>query len=139
MEHKVHLDHLRAENDGHLPEVPSYDYLNKRGKPYPWGMNSLFFNPHVCLSTNPSWLLLNNAVVQQRSVCRVNKVPITRIDNCVLPVLGVHKRIYGGTVVPKQHLCELHVVYPIQNIHKHKSTYKHDDVVFTSCASAVVL
>ncbi|KAF9462164.1 COX6A, subunit VIa of cytochrome c oxidase [Collybia nuda] len=46
MEHKAHLDHLRVENDGHLPEIPSYDYLNKRGKPYPWGMNSLFFNPH---------------------------------------------------------------------------------------------
>ncbi|RDB29218.1 Cytochrome c oxidase subunit 6A, mitochondrial [Hypsizygus marmoreus] len=45
-EHKHHLDHLRAEHDGHLPEGPAYEYLNRRGKPFPWGMNSLFFNPH---------------------------------------------------------------------------------------------
>jgi len=47
VEHNAHLDHLRAENNGVLPEVPGYDYLNKRGKPFPWGMNSLFFNPHA--------------------------------------------------------------------------------------------
>jgi cytochrome c oxidase subunit 6a len=46
-EHKAHLDHLRHENDGHLPEVPAYEYMNRRGKPFPWGMNSLFFNPHA--------------------------------------------------------------------------------------------
>ncbi|KIL70944.1 hypothetical protein M378DRAFT_155892 [Amanita muscaria Koide BX008] len=46
-EHNAHLDHLRAENDGHLPEAPTYDYLNRRVKPYPWGVNSLFFNPHA--------------------------------------------------------------------------------------------
>ena len=48
-EHNAHLDHLRTENDGHLPEAPAYDYLNKRAKPFPWGMNSLFFNSHVSL------------------------------------------------------------------------------------------
>ncbi|KAG5342164.1 hypothetical protein C0989_005345 [Termitomyces sp. Mn162] len=47
IEHKHHLDHLRAENDGRLPEIPAYEYMNRRGKPYPWGMNSLFFNPEV--------------------------------------------------------------------------------------------
>jgi len=46
-EHKHHLDHLKAENGGHLPEVPGYEYMNRRTKPYPWGMNSLFFNPHT--------------------------------------------------------------------------------------------
>ena len=50
LEHKHHLDHLRAENDGHLPEVPGYEYMNRRNKPFPWGMNSLFFNPHVSCS-----------------------------------------------------------------------------------------
>ncbi|KAG6814099.1 hypothetical protein H0H92_003146 [Tricholoma furcatifolium] len=45
VEHKHHLDHLRAENDGKLPEVPGYEYMNRRSKPFPWGMNSLFFNP----------------------------------------------------------------------------------------------
>ena len=46
-EHAEHEEHIRKENDGHLPEVPAYDYLNRRVKPYPWGPNSLFFNPHV--------------------------------------------------------------------------------------------
>jgi cytochrome c oxidase subunit 6a len=46
-EHAEHQEHLRKENGGHLPEVPAHDYLNKRVKPYPWGPNSLFFNPHV--------------------------------------------------------------------------------------------
>lgn len=45
--HKEHLDHLRAENDGKLPETPNYEYLNRRVKPFPWGINSLFFNPAV--------------------------------------------------------------------------------------------
>ncbi|KAN0134832.1 Cytochrome c oxidase subunit VIa domain containing protein [Lactarius tabidus] len=46
-EHAEHQEHLKKENGGHLPEIPTYDYLNKRIKPYPWGPNSLFFNPHV--------------------------------------------------------------------------------------------
>ncbi|KAI9512831.1 COX6A, subunit VIa of cytochrome c oxidase, partial [Russula earlei] len=46
-EHAEHEEHLKKEHGGHLPEVPGYDYLNKRVKPYPWGPNSLFFNPHV--------------------------------------------------------------------------------------------
>ncbi|KAH9947934.1 COX6A, subunit VIa of cytochrome c oxidase [Amylocystis lapponica] len=46
-EHAAHQEHLKAEHDGHLPETPSYEYLNRRAKPFPWGPNSLFFNPHV--------------------------------------------------------------------------------------------
>ncbi|KAF8632581.1 hypothetical protein AX15_001789 [Amanita polypyramis BW_CC] len=45
-EHSAHLEHLKEEHGGHLPEAPQYPYLNKRVKPYPWGANSLFFNPH---------------------------------------------------------------------------------------------
>ncbi|KAF8922670.1 mitochondrial cytochrome c oxidase subunit VIa [Mucidula mucida] len=47
VKHNEHLDHLRAENDGKLPEPPAYEYLNRRVKPFPWGANSLFFNPAV--------------------------------------------------------------------------------------------
>lgn len=46
-EHAEHQEHLKKENDGHLPEVPAYEHLNRRAKPFPWGPNSLFFNPHV--------------------------------------------------------------------------------------------
>ncbi|KAK2462000.1 hypothetical protein APHAL10511_006463 [Amanita phalloides] len=46
-EHADHLEHLKHENDGHLPEGPAYPFLNKRDKPFPWGMNSLFYNPHA--------------------------------------------------------------------------------------------
>lgn len=46
-EHAQHEEHLKAENDGHIPFPPNYEYLNMRAKPFPWGMNSLFFNPHV--------------------------------------------------------------------------------------------
>jgi cytochrome c oxidase subunit 6a len=51
-EHEAHNAHLREENGGKLPEPPAYDYLNRRVKPFPWGMNSLFFNPRVRSSTN---------------------------------------------------------------------------------------
>jgi cytochrome c oxidase subunit 6a len=46
-EHHDHLEHLRHDNDGQLPEGPAYPYLNVRAKPYPWGPNSLFFNKDV--------------------------------------------------------------------------------------------
>ncbi|KAI4527392.1 mitochondrial cytochrome c oxidase subunit VIa [Schizophyllum commune Tattone D] len=46
-DHLAHLEHLRHENDGVLPQPPEYEYLNMRRKPYPWGKNSLFFNPEV--------------------------------------------------------------------------------------------
>ncbi|TCD63329.1 Cytochrome c oxidase subunit 6A, mitochondrial [Steccherinum ochraceum] len=46
-EHAEHQHHIMEENGGHLPEIPAYEYMNKRAKPFPWGKNSLFFNPHV--------------------------------------------------------------------------------------------
>ncbi|KAI0931876.1 hypothetical protein AcW1_000840 [Taiwanofungus camphoratus] len=47
-EHAAHQEHIKAEHDGKLPELPEYEYLNRRPcGPFPWGMNSLFFNPHV--------------------------------------------------------------------------------------------
>ncbi|KAK7059055.1 Cytochrome c oxidase subunit 6A [Paramarasmius palmivorus] len=46
-EHKHHIEHLKEENDGVYPQPPEYEYLNIRRKPFPWGMNSLFFNPEV--------------------------------------------------------------------------------------------
>jgi len=39
-EHQAHLQHEKE----HGHETPEYEYLNKRAKPFPWGMNSLFFN-----------------------------------------------------------------------------------------------
>ena len=48
VEHAAHIEHIKAENGGELPETPAYDFINRRSKPYPWGPNSLFFNPHVC-------------------------------------------------------------------------------------------
>ncbi|XP_006454700.1 COX6A subunit VIa of cytochrome c oxidase [Agaricus bisporus var. bisporus H97] len=46
-EHMAHLEHMRQENGGELPQPPEYDFLNRRNRPFPWGMNSLFFNPEV--------------------------------------------------------------------------------------------
>ncbi|OBZ79600.1 Cytochrome c oxidase subunit 6A, mitochondrial [Grifola frondosa] len=47
-EHNEHLAHQMAENNGHLPEPPAYEYLNRRARgPFPWGPNSLFFNSHT--------------------------------------------------------------------------------------------
>ena len=30
-EHAEHTEHIKHENGGHLPEVPEYEYLNRRG------------------------------------------------------------------------------------------------------------
>ncbi|KAF4623011.1 hypothetical protein D9613_001707 [Agrocybe pediades] len=46
-EHAAHIEHIKHENGGELPETPLYDHMNRRSKPFPWGPNSLFFNPHV--------------------------------------------------------------------------------------------
>ncbi|KAF8307177.1 hypothetical protein DL93DRAFT_2171845 [Clavulina sp. PMI_390] len=43
--HHAHMAHEKHEH-GEV-ETPNYAWLNKRGKPFPWGMNSLFFNPEV--------------------------------------------------------------------------------------------
>lgn len=68
-EHGAHQAHLLEENGGKLPEPPAYEYLNRRrkssflaacmpvlifiadGGPFPWGVNTLFFNPKVRLHT----------------------------------------------------------------------------------------
>lgn len=46
-EHSAHIEHIKHEHGGELPPTPGYEFLNRRLKPFPWGMNSLFFNPHV--------------------------------------------------------------------------------------------
>ncbi|CUA68421.1 hypothetical protein RSOLAG22IIIB_06381 [Rhizoctonia solani] len=40
----AHHAHLH-EHGRHEP--PNYQYLNKREKPFPWGMNTLFWNPET--------------------------------------------------------------------------------------------
>ncbi|GAA5825860.1 hypothetical protein JCM11251_000029 [Rhodosporidiobolus azoricus] len=46
-EHTKHLEHIKEENGGELPERIVYPYFNKREKDLPWGPNTPFFNPHV--------------------------------------------------------------------------------------------
>ncbi|KAA1115129.1 Cytochrome c oxidase subunit 6A, mitochondrial [Puccinia graminis f. sp. tritici] len=36
-EHEHHLEHIKEENGGELPERIHYDYLNIRNKSFPWG------------------------------------------------------------------------------------------------------
>ena len=88
-EHHEHIEHIKHEHGGELPPVPEYDYLNKRGayyrlytpgesvsfiscttvKPFPWGNNSLFFNPEVREEpfwlSNPGTRVLNGSQVQK--------------------------------------------------------------------------
>ncbi|KIY63517.1 mitochondrial cytochrome c oxidase subunit VIa [Cylindrobasidium torrendii FP15055 ss-10] len=45
--HHEHIEHRKHENDGVYPQPPAYDYLNRRIVPYPWGNNSLFYNPEI--------------------------------------------------------------------------------------------
>jgi hypothetical protein len=45
--HHEHMEHVKHENGGQKPETAAYSYLNKRDKPFPWGMNSLFYNAEV--------------------------------------------------------------------------------------------
>lgn len=74
-EHFAHQHHIMEENGGKLPEPPAYEYLNRRGAcplvhsqyawltlvgsaplvggPFPWGNNTLFFNPKVRSLTCP--------------------------------------------------------------------------------------
>lgn len=62
-EHAAHEDPLIEANDGTLPQPPPYPYLNRRVKPFPWGSNSLFFNPRV------SFRVFNNSeILQPRTV-----------------------------------------------------------------------
>ncbi|EIW72713.1 cytochrome c oxidase subunit 6a [Tremella mesenterica] len=43
--HAEHKAHAKAE--GHEHERVVYSYMNVRTKPFPWGNQSLFFNPEV--------------------------------------------------------------------------------------------
>ncbi|KAF8331502.1 cytochrome c oxidase, subunit VIa [Cantharellus anzutake] len=45
-EHHEHMEHVKAELGGEIPK-PDYAWLGKRAKPFPWGNNSLFFNPEA--------------------------------------------------------------------------------------------
>ncbi|SHO78278.1 Similar to S.cerevisiae protein COX13 (Subunit VIa of cytochrome c oxidase) [Malassezia sympodialis ATCC 42132] len=45
--HAAHQAHILEENGGELPERPDYEYLNIKNKKFPWGQQSLFFNPKV--------------------------------------------------------------------------------------------
>lgn len=45
--HLAHAKHVYEENDHSLPERPDYEYLNIKAKRFPWGQQSLFFNPLV--------------------------------------------------------------------------------------------
>ena len=46
-EHHAHHEHILEENDGQLPERPDYEYVNVKSRNFPWGQQSLFFNPKV--------------------------------------------------------------------------------------------
>ncbi|CAO1637992.1 unnamed protein product [Parajaminaea phylloscopi] len=47
--HHQHQQHEIAMNNGELPEEnkPKYEYQNMRKKPFPWGLQSFFFNESV--------------------------------------------------------------------------------------------
>lgn len=47
--HHAHMEHEKHEHGEQ--ETPEYTWLNKRTKPFPWGNESLFFNPEVKLSS----------------------------------------------------------------------------------------
>ncbi|GAA5866577.1 hypothetical protein JCM1840_002388 [Sporobolomyces johnsonii] len=49
-EHERHLEHIKEENGGELPERIKYPYFNKREKDFPWGTDkTLFWNDKVPL------------------------------------------------------------------------------------------
>ena len=64
-EHAAHEDPLIEENNGTLPQPPPYPYLNRRVKPFPWGNNSLFFNPKVSFRASICSEILQHRAVQQ--------------------------------------------------------------------------
>ncbi|WFD35961.1 Cytochrome c oxidase subunit 6A [Malassezia cuniculi] len=45
-EHAKHHEHVLEEHGG-LPERPDYEYVNIKTKKFPWGQQSLFYNPKV--------------------------------------------------------------------------------------------
>ncbi|KAJ7275148.1 cytochrome c oxidase subunit VIa-domain-containing protein [Mycena haematopus] len=80
IEHKAHNQHLMDENDGKLPQPPRYEYLNVRRKPYPWGMNSLFFNPKVRLWSGCEIQVLLTTCSRRSETCRLR---INLSEHCV--------------------------------------------------------
>ncbi|SGY85020.1 BQ5605_C009g05734 [Microbotryum silenes-dioicae] len=50
-EHEAHIEHIKHENGGELPERIVYPYFNKRVKDFPWGNHTLFYNPEVSSSS----------------------------------------------------------------------------------------
>ena len=46
-EHEAHIEHMKEENGGELPERIVYPYFNKREKDLPWGPYTPFYNPRV--------------------------------------------------------------------------------------------
>lgn len=64
-EHAAHEDPLIEENNGTLPQPSPYSYLNRRVKPFPWGGNSLFFNPRVSFRPSDNSEILQRRTVQQ--------------------------------------------------------------------------
>merc|ERR1712080_494543 len=46
-EHEAHIEHMKEENGGELPERIVYPYFNKREKDFPWGPYTPFYNPHA--------------------------------------------------------------------------------------------
>ncbi|AAW42443.1 hypothetical protein CNBC1700 [Cryptococcus deneoformans B-3501A] len=48
----AHAEHL-AHSDEDLSQRPVYPYMNMRAKPFPWGMQSLFYNPKVNIPAGP--------------------------------------------------------------------------------------
>lgn len=72
-EHHRHVEHLKHENGGKLPEKPAYEYLNRRVKPFPWGNNSLFFNPAVSYSVSIQRSILTDAVIGQQGPERCSR------------------------------------------------------------------
>lgn len=51
-EHSAHAEHEKHEHPDAEIGTPAYSWLNKRAKPFPWGYNSLFFNPEVRFLTS---------------------------------------------------------------------------------------
>merc|ERR1712014_316309 len=45
--HAEHAEHLKEENGGEMPEKKVYTYMNVRKKAFPWGPQTIFFNPEV--------------------------------------------------------------------------------------------
>ncbi|KAK4048622.1 Cytochrome c oxidase subunit 6A [Microbotryomycetes sp. JL201] len=53
-EHESHLEHIKEENGGELPERVVYHFNMRTKLEFPWGTsNTLFYNPHVNVPAEP--------------------------------------------------------------------------------------